>query len=120
MKRTALRRRTPLRVRLKPAPKDPGRHEWGEGLGPCVVCGTGFRVQGHHAVPKRVLKWYGLDASLWDIRNRVPVCRHDHESHETRARPIPRGLLPVSVFEFADEVGLGWYIDRHYPEAAAA
>lgn len=86
----------------------------------CVVCGTSRDLDGHHAIPKRVLKRFGFRDHLLDIRNRVPVCRDDHESHENRSQPIPRELLPDSVFEFAAELGLTWYLERHYPAAAAA
>jgi hypothetical protein len=77
-------------------------------------------VQGHHAIEKQALKRRGLHRHLDDLRNRVPVCEHRHEQHTTRAKPIPRDVLPASVFEFAKELGLSWWIDRHYTAATAA
>jgi hypothetical protein len=77
-------------------------------------------VQGHHAIGKQQLKRAGLRRFLWDRRNRVPVCEHRHEQHTTGYRPIERDLLPSSVFEFAAEIGLGWWLDRHYPVRRAA
>jgi hypothetical protein len=35
-------------------------------------------------------------------------------------RPIPRKMLPPGLIEFADELGLGWYIERTYPLEEAA
>lgn len=95
---------------------------WREGLHgcECAVCGTRAHLDGHHAIPKRVLIRLGFSEYVMDKRNRVPVCRQDHESHECRHRPILRSELPASVFEFAAELGLEWYLDRHYPVEVAA
>lgn len=136
MKRTALKRRTRLRahkplktsrirLRTRRRPQLVDSAIWRRDLGPCVVCpGEGGQcrgpVQGHHAIAKSKLRQLGLIAACMDLRNRVPVCEHRHEQHTTGYRPIPRELLPASVFEFADELGLGWYVDRHYPERQAA
>lgn len=137
MKRTALTRKTRLRAH-KPLrrsvilratrrrrPTEIVSEIWRRDLGGCAVCaaeGGECRgpVQGHHAVSRQVLREHGLIAAMSDIRNRVPVCEHRHEQHTTGYRPIPRELLPASVFEFAEEVGLGWWLDRHYPARRAA
>jgi hypothetical protein len=129
MRRSPLKRRTPLKAtRRQPNPMTAAGREaraaWAANLGPCVVCPTeggvcAGPVQGHHAIAKQSLKRHGLHRVLWDPRNRVPVCEHRHEQHTTRYRPIPRSLLPASVFEFADELGLGRYIDKVYGEAVA-
>lgn len=131
--------------RARPVRREPGAGlQWRAGLGPCVVCpqealaagGTcscavepvsacmvhGIcrgPVQGHHAIEKQALKRRGLHRFLDDTRNRVPVCEHRHEQHTTRFKPIPRWVLPASVFEFANELGLGWLIDRDYPVGRA-
>jgi len=134
--RTPLKRRAPLRAgaaRLRRRPRanpvsvaeQAAREAWKLDLGACVVCpaeGGACRgsVQGHHAIGKQTLKRLGLRRLLWDRRNRVPVCEHRHEQHTSGYRPIPRELLPASVFEFAEEVGLGWWLDRHYPARRAA
>lgn len=125
MKRSALKRKAGLnrggwlrRGRRKPVGVIVA-DIWRDGIHECkcVVCGTRRNLDGHHAIPRRVLIWNHLDEFVMDKRNRVPVCRHDHESHENRHRPIRRDELPLSVFEFADELDLGWYIARHYPVA---
>jgi hypothetical protein len=127
MKRSRMTRRTPL-ARRTWIRRPRGRTSvvvaeiWREGLfhERCVVCGGRRDLDGHHAIPRRVLIWHHLDAYLMDKRNRVPVCRHDHESHECRVRPIRRDELPADVFEFALEVGLLWYVDKHYAATVAA
>jgi hypothetical protein len=98
---------------------------WREGLGPCAVCtveGGSCRgpVQGHHIVSRQTLRRLGHLDFLLDKRNRLPVCEHRHEQHTTAYKPIPREALPVSVFEFAHELGLTWYLDRFYPSTDGA
>lgn len=121
MKRTPLARRTPLRASRRTPDYDSAA--WREGLGPCVVCTTrqlSIHVDGHHVIPKSVLIRRGFRAFVTDKRNRLALCRTHHANHHSRSQPIPRELLPVEAFRFADELGLGWYLDRHYPVAMAA
>lgn len=121
MKRSSLRRKAGLqrggylRRRRKPVGVI-AADIWREGLheSKCVVCGTRRNLDGHHAIPRRVLVWHHLDEFVMDKRNRVPVCRYDHESHECAHRLIRRCELPASVFDFAAEIGLEWYLDKHY------
>jgi len=115
VKRSALKRKTPLRTRrLKPAAVIQA-DLWREGLGPCVVCGATRNIDGHHALPKGSLLRHGLSEYVMDKRNRVALCRFHHEQHHSRTVPLRRDLLPESVFEFAEETGLGWLLDRIYP-----
>lgn len=130
MKRSELKRKSKLSAGTKPlrahrqnpvsAREREQRDAWASNLGPCMICPAegaecAGPVQGHHAIDKRALKRRGLHRYLWDLRNRVPVCEWRHEQHTTRVKPIPRGLLPASVFEFAAELGLSWWVDRFYP-----
>ena len=92
---------------------------WRQGLGPCALLAVPGhecegRVEGHHAITRQALRKRGLDEFQWDRRNRVALCDRAHLSHHTRAQPLPRELLPASVFGFADELGLLWLIDRVY------
>jgi len=120
VKRSALKRKTPLRTRrLKPAAVIQA-DLWREGLGPCVVCGATRNIDGHHAVPRGSLVRHGKSEYVMDKRNRVPLCRFHHEQHHSRTVPLRRDLLPASVFEFAEEVELGWLLDRIYPVAVEA
>lgn len=122
MKRSPLKRKTPLRARRRKPVGVIVADIWRDGLHGerCVVCHTPRNLDGHHAIPRRVLLRLGFGDYIMDKRNRVPVCRHDHESHENRHRPLLRAELPASVFEFAAELGLEWYLDRHYPAEVAA
>ena len=129
-RKTRLRAHKPLRrsvvlLSRRRRPKLVDSTIWRRDLGPCVICPAGGGVcagpvQGHHAIPKSKLRQLGLTAACMDLRNRVAVCEHRHEQHTTGYRPIPRELLPSSVFEFAVEMGLGWWLDRHYARRAAA
>lgn len=97
---------------------------WRRGMGACQVCPAEGghcegRVQGHHVVSKQALRRHGLHEHLWDVRNRLAVCARRHERHTTLSAPIAYGLLPSSAIEFAAELGLEWWLDRHYPREAA-
>lgn len=134
MRRAApLKRHSPLRAEPgKSLKRKPPKHrragsglQWRIDLGPCVVCpaeGVECRgpVQGHHVIAKATLRKAGFAASLDDLRNRLPVCEYRHEQHTTSYKTIPRSVLPAAVFEFAEEVGLTWWITRHYGEGVAA
>jgi hypothetical protein len=105
------------RTRRKP---DYDSAAWREGLGPCVITGAVIDIDAHHIIPAQVLRSLGLRAYLGDHRNRLAVRRDLHLNHHSGTRPIPRELLPASVFEFAADIGLGWYLDKRYRESVAA
>jgi len=71
-------------------------------------------------VTQQALRKRGLDAFLWDTRNKVDVCERAHAAHHNRSRPIPAELLPDSVWAFAADLGLVWYLERYYVESVAA
>lgn len=96
----------------------------------CAVCGrtrreawmSGAKIEAHHVIRKsklkQVCKTRGLDPSVvvWDVRNRLWLCSHPcHSGETTRLCPIPRSKIPRSSFEFAEELGLGYLLDRLYP-----
>jgi hypothetical protein len=107
-------------------PKETGElvnYIWRRDLGPCVVCPfeggeCAGAVQGHHIVPKELLKKRGFGAHLMDLRNRLSVCQRRHAQHTNKFKPIPRELLSAQAFEFAHELALGWYLEKHYPTAS--
>lgn len=123
-----LERRTPLprgkRLRAKPKPVDEAARglagEWYRAVVPATQRRT---HQGHHVIPQQTLKnlfpnGHGgrtLPQILWDPRNGMAVERRRHERHTSAHERIARSELPASVFEFAGELGLDWYLDRHYP-----
>lgn len=87
----------------------------------------GWHTVGHHIIPQQTLNDW-LDeileplstderaAILWDVRNGLHVSNRRHQRHHSGHEPIPRSALPAGVFEFADEFGFDWYLDRHYPK----
>ncbi len=81
-------------------------------------------MQAHHVVPQQTLRdrarIIGVPAPelLWDGRVGVAVSKRRHERHHSGHEPIRRDELPEQVFDFAEEYGLGWYLDRHYPKEA--
>lgn len=105
-----------------------------EGLYICPACKESYRrheMQGHHVIEKERLKKYlaektrglalaaeeiekMLNALLWDVRDGVAVCVTCHRRHTDGVLRLPRACLPATAFEFADEVGLGYVLDRYY------
>lgn len=72
-------------------------------------------MEGHHVLPKALLKREGFPGKLWDARNALGLCRYHHARHENYVQRVPRDVVPNDAFDFADELGLGWAIDREYP-----
>lgn len=134
MKRTALKRKAPLKRsgRLKQTRKrkhaSPAKDHFDRTVlqmvvlpdgeekptADCIVCG--MRAQdAHHACPKsrlydtaRALNFNEDEtaALVMDPRCGVPVCRLCHSRHESASQRIPRERLPDAVWEFAA------YVDR--------
>lgn len=82
----------------------------------CAIGGWahGDDLEVHHIVPKRILKREGYADRLWDDRNALVLCRRCHERHELAVRRVPFDLLPPQVHDFAEELGLGWVLERYY------
>ncbi len=120
MKRTALKRKS--RVNGGAITRGHSRERllrelWTRNLGHCKVCADGGclgPIQGHHLITKQALKKRGLEIHLWDIRNRLAVCERRHDLHTRRIEPISRDLIPPEAWEFADELGLRWWLERFY------
>lgn len=72
-------------------------------------------LQSHHVLTQQALRKRGLEHLRWDVRNGVCVCEGAHRRHTLALERIPYEALPPAALEFADEVGLGWMIDRYYP-----
>lgn len=91
------------------------------------VCDSGSPdTQAHHVIPQQTLRRrardLGVDANLllWDRRNGVELTRRRHERHHSGHEPLTGADVPASVFEFAEQFGLGWWLEKHLPEAEAA
>lgn len=49
-----------------------------------------------------------------DPRNKFRICYRHHRRHHGGHEQIRRSALPNTVEEFADEIGLVWWLDRMY------
>ena len=124
MRRVAIARSVkPLRrsrLKQKFRRHDPTPEGWRSRYGICPLCLTVGVVDAHHLVPARYLRRRGLQAHLWDARNRLWAGRDCcHTAHETRRRPIPRAFLPRAAERFAAEMNCLDVLDRLYGEADA-
>lgn len=50
---------------------------------PCRVCGSGYRVEAHHLVPRGV--WPKSRDGLHSADNLIPLCNLHHQAHHTTA-----------------------------------
>lgn len=87
---------------------------------PCLMAGTGTpcdrtSYHRHHLILQQTLRKHGHGALTYDRRNLVVLCLRHHQRHHSGHERVPRDLLPAEAFKFADEVGLRWNLDRHYP-----
>ena len=91
----------------------------------CAVCGyEGLYLQAHHVIEQKRIRKLGPEV-LWDSRNGLALCfdpapNRCHERHTLAVRRIPLRCLRSENFEFADEHGFAWAIDRFYASEAAA
>lgn len=70
-------------------------------------------VQLHHILPEDEYRQF---ARVED--NLIGVCVDCHMAHEFSPNGrIRRAALPACSIEFAETVGLSWFIERHYPVA---
>ena len=103
--------------------------------GACVVCGrtdrqarAGARVrvggevvetvthlQAHHGLSRQRLRRHGLEHLYWDPRNSIPACEEPcHRRHTLALARIPLAALPQAALDFAEELGLGYALEREY------
>lgn len=144
MKRSELKRRTPLAARSARNSRPPKQpvvihpHTRARALsrsgGLCIVCVYNAGVDVRHA-PDRVLRdlvergvvkaartlHHVLPKQRWPefaevCENLVAVCDGHHMDHEfAPSSRIPRGALPACALELADAAGLMDYIEATYP-----
>lgn len=63
-----------------------------------------------------VLTHRSLSKLIADERNKVEVCWHHHQQVEGPHLKLPAELVPASVWEFTRELGLDWWLERHFGE----
>ena len=71
-------------------------------------------VQAAHIIPKQSLKRHGHEDKVWDTRNAVGACYKAHRRSDAGIERFPRRVFTPEVYEFADEVGLGYLLDKLY------
>lgn len=84
--------------------------------GPCSG-----RLTRAHLVKQQVLKREGHEAAIWDPRSWVWACggptgcsgHHGMLDHSRRLR-IPMNMLPPGFLALMEELGMGWYVEKHY------
>lgn len=69
-------------------------------------------LQSAHVLAKRGLT--GEQKS--DPANGMVLCTYHHGRHDHWVERVPRVLLPAPAIAFADREGLGWLLDKEYPE----
>lgn len=131
-------KRTPLKTRRKAtgARVRAAQALWSQGIEPCTVCraeGTicrGMGLDPHHCIPAQKLRalvdseaYHGRytegekDARMaevvYDLRNRQWLCRGRHDAHHGN-QPIPYSLIPAEAIAYAEELGLGYVLEREY------
>lgn len=80
-------------------------------------CETIYQI--HHVIYQQKFRQVGRMRDSNDPRNLVHICYRHHRRHHAGLEPIPRAVLPAGLEEFATELGLGWWLDKHYPKEAA-
>ena len=106
------------RKRLTNAEKE-AQAEWKYGGFSIVVAEPGKPIRGyvaHHVLYQQELRKHGHSDLLWDLRNRLVVEHRKHERHHSGSKPIKRSELSQDNLDFAEELGLTYLIERHYPE----
>jgi hypothetical protein len=124
MRRTALKRKTPLkRGRKKVYGTAP---EWRrfkqlvvELDGGCVmrfVHECDGELQACHVIPKQALKRRGWSDLIWLPESAFCGCERAHRRSDSGRERVPRSLLPARCIRFAKGLGLSHLIDRLYGE----
>lgn len=129
MKRSPLRRLTPLARSTKPL-RSRGRRRGNADAAAefkTVVCSEpciGTDIPGHvcdgplqamHVVPKQTLRRRGLHHLVYDAANGVAGCYRVHRRHDLGVERIPRVLLPERCIEWASAHGVLDALERHWP-----
>lgn len=127
MKRTALKRKKPLKAKRRARQVDhDARESWARAARakPCAVCGRVGDVEGHHILYQQWLLWaasqqgFEVERVLWDQRNMLPLCRLCHGRHHSAFKRVEVGVLQTHaprVFQMAHELHLEYRLARTYP-----
>lgn len=97
-----------------------GVMERGKTMPPCEG-----RIILAHLIPqqlmRRELATWGAERACKDPRSYVPACGgitgvggHHGAFDVARTLRVPFERLPAAMLEFADELGLRWWVEKHY------
>jgi len=63
----------------------------------------------------------GARETAWDNRAWRPACyRHHTMLDQSRTLRVPRSAIPEDTEQYAEGLGLGWWLDREYGPVEAA
>ena len=84
---------------------------------PCVLISLDCegRLEAHHVIAAQKLRRIGREDLTTDPRNGMPLCERHHRRHTLGYAAIPFEFLPEEAVEFAEELGLRWWLVRRYP-----
>lgn len=74
------------------------------------------RGHAHHIIPEQSIDTLFPDRPglAHDVRNALLLCDLDHGRHHVRFEVVPRSRLPREVFDFAEELGIRWLLEKLY------
>lgn len=78
-----------------------------------------------HLLPQQLLRrelgprgWRAVASDprsyVWGCGGATGCSGHHGQLDYSRTLRVPRAMLPVGLLELAEELGLGWYVDREY------
>lgn len=98
MKRSPLKRKTPLRARPKPRELNPARDAWmATPMRHCAACGETRNLERHHVIYEQHV--VAAKGDPWDIANQLVLCRGCHSEAHSKHN-LPLAVLPSSAFDF--------------------
>jgi predicted nucleic-acid-binding Zn-ribbon protein len=80
----------------------------------CIGCGA-RSVHRHHVITRQECKRRGIDADTPE--NLVPLCLRCHFQHHRCLPKLKQSVLPGATVEWADGIGMAWFLDRYYEGA---
>ena len=78
-------------------------------------------IQAAHVIPKQALRRRGFEPEVvYDTRNGIGACYAAHRRSDAGLERFPVECFREETWEFADEVGLRWMVERLYGERVYA
>jgi len=77
-------------------------------------------VQAAHLIPKQALRRRKFYEHVYDPRNGIGACYKAHRRSDAGIERFPAAYIPTGAWEFAEELGVDWMLERLYGERVAA